>query len=89
MELSELRARVEARVQQELAPSLFERYKKHHMKRNWRTCDCSYCDEKRGRHAALQFAPYHLRYEDKIYWRNLRIQHTREALFNEEQRVIT
>lgn len=88
MSLATLRERVEEGVRERLAPVLFERYKRSHMKKNWRDCDCSYCEEKRKNHAYLQFAPYYLRYEDKIYWRDQRIKHTRAALKAESEKVI-
>jgi hypothetical protein len=71
-----------------MLPVLFERHKRSHMKRSWRDCDCSYCEEKRQNHAYLQFAPYFLDHERKKEWREGRIKHTRTVLQAESEKVV-
>jgi hypothetical protein len=59
------------------------------MKRQWRDCDCSYCEEKRKNHQYLQYAPFSLSYERKQEWRASQIKHCRAALANEVEKVIS
>lgn len=88
MDVSELRKRVEEGVQATLYPLLMERYKRAHMKRAWRDCDCTYCETKRHHHAYMQFAPYFLSYEQKQEWRDGKIKYCRAALARESEKVI-
>jgi hypothetical protein len=88
MDVDELRKRVEEGVLAALLPQLMERYKRSHMKRSWRGCECSYCETKRNHHQYLQFAPYYLSHEDKQKWRDGRVKYCRDALDYEAEKVI-
>lgn len=89
MSVAALRAEVNRRVQEILVPVLFERMHRLHQKWEWRECPCSWCEEKRKNHIAMQYAPFFMSRGDREVWREGRRRHTRQALAVEAKVVVT
>lgn len=89
MSVADLRAQVNERVQEALVPVLFERAHRLHQKWEWRTCQCSFCQEKRRFHASMQYSPRYMTCDDRELWREGRRAHTRHALAEKAKIIVS
>lgn len=78
--LSDIRQRVEEGVRAQLPSRLIDAMKKRHAKRNWRDCDCTYCQQKRLAHSHLQFTPWPMSRQQREDWRGRETELQRRSL---------